>query len=352
MKTSIQKDYNTEVLRIILMVFIIMHHLILNGIGMREITTNTFDKNELIYVGVNAYFIVAVNVFFIISGYYGIKFNIKKMIKLCLVVYFYYIIINSLFVLVGLEKINIHLIKNIIFPISSYWFIFVYLILCICSLGINIMLKYSSQQILKKIILALTLIFSFYGFLIENATLGINRGYSLMFAMYLYLIGYYIKEYYVLKKNKLFLLLIYLVSCTINGLLCMTFVYFNKGEIAWQMFNYNNPLVLIGAISLFLLFRGIQIKESKALNTISLSVFSIYIIHSTPILSTYIYSYFNYNYIKMYGVSKWIYLIGYCGLIFGVCCILELIRRKMLDKMFYRIADKIYKVYYKLKKYI
>lgn len=349
MKGTLKKDINTEICRITLMLFIIMHHLILNGVGLRKIESNLFDKTDIAYAALNAYLIVAVNIFFLISGYYTIKLKIKKIINISLIVYFYFIIINLIFLILGLEVFNLNIIKKMFFPISGYWFIFVYIILSLFSPLINIMLQNCSKYILKRYILISSLIFLFYDFTMQNSVLGINAGYSLTFSIYLYILGYYLRNYYNINISKNMLLLIYLISSGINGLLAVIFIYLNNGEIAWELYSYNNPLVLIGSVSLFLFFKSLVVKNEKK-NKIILEMSSIvlaaYIIHSTSILSNHIYLLFS-KYINILtGINKTIVLLLYTVLIFISCYLIEIIRKSLFEKIFDSITEYIY-IYYK-----
>ncbi|MDQ0196275.1 acyltransferase [Paenibacillus wynnii] len=340
-----KKDLNIELLRIILMLFIIMHHLLLNGFGLRGITMNNYDQLNILWGGINAFLVVAVNIFFIISGYYSIRISMKKIVNIALMVYFYFILISLCFVLLGKEQINIDLIKSVIFPISSYWFILVYIILSVFSPLINKMLENCNKVMLTHFLISAGLIFCVYGFIIENPTIGVNNGYSLIFAFFLYIIGYYLRHHFNRNKNKYVFLLVYFVISGFNGLLAMLFIFLDKGTVAWTLYNYNNPLVVIGSVSLFLYFKDLNIENNKLSRTIyyaSNSVLAVYIIHSSSSVATYFNQFLRNYSIKLNFLLNTVFLLLYSIAIFCVCAFIEeMVRKKLFLNIFNKFSNNI-----------
>lgn len=64
----------------------------------------------------NAIAVIGVNVFFLISGYYGIHFSLKKLCALILNLYFYADVLTLLAVAVGMEHMGFAVIKLLILP--------------------------------------------------------------------------------------------------------------------------------------------------------------------------------------------------------------------------------------------
>ena len=90
-KTSKDRQMNFELLRIISMIFILLHHYSLKGglLSIENITTNKFI-GEFIYIGGK----VGVVIFILISGYFLIdkKYKFKNLFKVILEVFFYSIL--------------------------------------------------------------------------------------------------------------------------------------------------------------------------------------------------------------------------------------------------------------------
>lgn len=329
-----QKQINTELLRIILIILIIAHHLILNVFGLRDLLQNEYENVSFIFGAVNSFFIVPVNIFFLISGFYSIKLKYTKILNIILLVYFYHITINFLFVIFGKLPMSLEILKGFIFPISSYWFVLVYCILCVFAPYINLMLQNCDRLMVRNIIILGAFIFCGYSFLIDNPTIGINKGYSFVFAVYLYILGYYLRYYYVASKNKYRYLLIYIYTCLINALLVAVLIHFKKGNIVWNLYNYNNPLILLASISLFIFFMKVEIKSKyNYILKFSSSVFSVYIIHTTNILAKELNYLFSLIITNNFIVNL-VFLILYSICIFILCASLDILLKIIFLKNF------------------
>lgn len=96
--------------------------------------------------------------------------------------------------MLGKQKITVNLTKGVIFPLSQYWFVLVYFVLRFLSTSINKFLNVISLKEEIQLITILTIIYCGYAFLVDNETLGANRGYSVVFAVYIYLLGDLLKN--------------------------------------------------------------------------------------------------------------------------------------------------------------
>lgn len=90
------RDSNLELLRIVCMYMIILHHLIAHGVrcvGYSAYPMESFDfQRQFPFVILNAFCVVAVNCYVLISGYFGIKPTFKKLLRLFFICAFYSII--------------------------------------------------------------------------------------------------------------------------------------------------------------------------------------------------------------------------------------------------------------------
>ena len=95
-----------------------------------------------------------------------------------------------------------------------------------------------------------------------------DNGYSLIHFIFLYVLGAYISKYSSIldKITRLQSLSIYIICVVLWGFIA----YVTSGEKVYLMTNisYNNPLIVIGALSFFLLFRDIHFN-SRIINRIA-----------------------------------------------------------------------------------
>lgn len=159
-KEEKNRESQFELLRILAMVLIIIHHYAIHG-GILEAEVRTTNK----YVAVLIYSFgqVAVNVFILITGYFLIdsKFKIKKLFKLIFQVLFYTISVLILYIIFkGIP--NWYTVKTCLFPITSgtYWFITSYVCLYCLSPFLNILIKNLNKENHRTIIILLTFFLS------------------------------------------------------------------------------------------------------------------------------------------------------------------------------------------------
>lgn len=130
------------------MLFIVIHHCIVSGLGLNETLNDggeNFSSATICLIIMNAFVIVSVNVFFLISGYFGIKLRTQKIKKLLEEVLFYSVAIYAVCRLLGAEKLTLkNILKYTIFSINNYWFVIVYL-----ALMRNIIYIISSKEYLE-----------------------------------------------------------------------------------------------------------------------------------------------------------------------------------------------------------
>lgn len=279
-----QRESNIELLRLVVMAFIVLHHFIFHGLGQYRFLS--FGKTPLLSSSqidyaliVDSFLIAAVDVFILISGYFSIKFKASGFVKLFSVVSFFAMIgfCNCLYTN-GLQGGVIGSIGRIaqrgIFVISNktYWFIQYYFILMFLSSPINKYVEVATKKSLLTTILILLFVNVYLGWM-QDVTF-VTDGYNLTNFIMLYLIGRYLKIYYHKHIARKYDLLLFAGSSTITAILAV--VLHRSGIDTYRVFCYNSPFVLISAISLFMLFTKIQYR-SNVINYLAASCLSIYL---------------------------------------------------------------------------
>lgn len=284
----LQKDIresNVELLRLVVMAFIVLHHFIFHGLGIyrflvfREPSILPPTHIDLALV-IDSFFIAAVNVFLLISGYFSIKFKARGIVKLFSIVSFFAMIgfIFHLYVdglTGGVIGSVVRVIQRGVFVFSNktFWFVQNYFILMLLSNPINKFIEISSAKKLRITIITLLFINVYMGW-IRDVTF-VTDGYNLTNFIMLYLIGRYIRLYYhknIAKKYDVFL---FLCSSLMTAILA--FVFQHNGFNSFRALCYNSPFVLISSIALFMLFIKIRLK-SKIINYLAASCLSIYLL--------------------------------------------------------------------------
>ena len=132
-----ERKSNIELLRIVAMLFVVLLHANYFSLGRVDIT-------DIIINPIPAFFkayleqlcIVCVNVFVLISGWFGIRPTLKGGLSLLFQVFFFHILIILVLLAIG-ESIPASGFYRLFYEDSPYWFVIAYLILYAVSPILN-----------------------------------------------------------------------------------------------------------------------------------------------------------------------------------------------------------------------
>ena len=211
-----------------------------------------------------AFTLTPVNIFVLITGFFGTRFTIRKTMNLIFQVLFCVIPISLVLAVCGIIDFD-----GYFFAVHKYWFINVFIALLVITPLLNAAVEKFTQKEFK------TFMISFYILLFIGSFQWLDRievahGYSIIWFIFLYLLGRYVRLYPpTLSKKQL--IAIILVSC-----LCKSILIF-----AFQRYDYVEPFIVIQSVCTFLLFTKFEIK-SNAINTIATSATMVYLINLHP----------------------------------------------------------------------
>ncbi len=333
------RESNLELLRLVCMYYIVIHHLLTHALhqvaGYDQMIS--FSKYTIISTVLDSFLYVAVNAFVLISGFFSIKLKSKKLIHLYVICASYGALFYFMHLHFSGQSIGKTFLFQSLFVISNtqdFWFIQSYFFLCLFSPVLNRSIENMNKNEHLIVIFLLTFLNVYFGFFWHNP---INSdGYNVMNFIFLYMIGSYIKMYVSIQdliKSRRMLIWGYLFLSIIFGCLILfnTFVLKENGltVLSWA---YNHPIILITSILFFCIFLTFNMS-SKWINWLAGSVLSVYLIHENSYLRVYLYELlkkiYNYPIISDYLVLKYFFLILFAMLLLLVCI--------LFDKMFQKI---------------
>ena len=282
------RESNIELARMLSMFLILVIHA--NMVSLPRPTSVDLSNDSLEVVFrylMESIGIVSVNLFILISGWFTIKPNTKRMLFFIYQIVFLWGGMYLIFLLLGKTTLSV---SNIAATISlSYpeWFIKAYLVLCVISPILNSFADNSSEKTLRSVLIWFFIFQSTYGML--GAHRFFQDGYGPLSFIGLYLLAQYarkvtdgkfsktsINKLFVLKKEiDIFIFLLCAIINTIVGVLALKLDINLYGKI----YAYINPLNIIGALYLFLFFTKINIGRSKLINWLAASSFAVYLLH-------------------------------------------------------------------------
>ncbi len=261
-----KRNIGLDLLRLLAMFMIVLLHI--NNWG--GLLKNTFFQIDFLPVYVfEAFSIVAVNCFILISGFFLIKqeFRLKKIVALIFEICFY-TWLCFVVALVIKTPMDIKLFIKGLFTITTgvHWFITCYVMLYILFPFINKFI-YSLSLKQKHFLAVITiLLFSVWTFVSNINKQSVFSGYSILWVSVLYYWGAYIRLAFVEGEgNKLFNKITkfsgygYIISSLITVfIMCMLNLI---GKKVFTALHYNGLFVFIASICLFVFMYGIKFKN-------------------------------------------------------------------------------------------
>ena len=320
------RESGIELIRIFAILGVIFIHF--SDQALRLLNHAAALENLHVVLFLRSFFSSSVDIFLIISGYFMCKsYNrtIGKPFDLLWQVCFYQGLYYIVLVVLGREPFGLFHIVSAAIPDCYYANLFV--ALYFISPFINRILNSLTQKELRRFIIMVLLLFSVYSTLctmlneVSNkewmgiSTIGAwgsQQGFNIVNFVLCYCMGAFVRLYEMPQKiTKLGHLSLTLVTLTI-----VIFAWAEINQVlprygmrsAWV---YDNPLVLLHALVIFLIARRISFR-SRIVNSIAKAVYPLFIIHCLLIW-----------YIDIEGVAmgQWYDLLGYY-LLFALCSFL------------------------------
>lgn len=270
---SKQRNSSVELFRIIATFTVLIVHFngwFLGGLP-DKLEFHAFNWHFIQFL-ISAATCVCVNLFVIISGYFGLKFKISVFIHIGLlllgiVVPLYVIgsVISGAFSLSGL-------LSHFLFVTCAGYFIQCYLMLVFLSPLLNLFIKNNSRRNVLSWTLMLWFVEIWFGCIQDVEALAFMKGYSVIHFVLIYMMARCVKLYQdrLLKYSKWFWIMGYLL-CTV-----ILWIMYGTG-IRW---GYANPINVVSSFCLFLPFLYFSFYNSY-INWIAKSTFAVYIIQVT-----------------------------------------------------------------------
>lgn len=190
-----QRQSNFELLRIVAMFFIVTHHLIIKGASTcGYMQSYNFERDGCVGLFINGLVVGGVNLFILISGYFGIKQLVKPILKLVIDLVVYGIIAY----LIGVAFLNIDFnLNGLVHSIDiRNWFVVQFVLLIFMSPMLEATLNGQSRVTLGKWVGLLLIVNVCFGYFLGYVN---SNGYNYLNFIQLYVIARYIR---LMKEEK------------------------------------------------------------------------------------------------------------------------------------------------------
>lgn len=334
-KTKNHRQSNIEVLRILSMFFVLLIHTC--SISLGPLTHTDFvneTSDSFIRVLLTAFSEVCVDVFVLISGWFGIK---PKSQSLCNFIYqiVFFFIITSIMVkyIFGIDFSWGGLVWQTFFQHSSYWFVVAYLILYALSPVLNAFIENNSRQTIGRVIIMLFICQTIFGWIGWRPYY--SSGYNPLSFILLYLLARYVHIFTPQWGNmrKSYYLLSYMLISLLGALSVFGIGYYFNNEsfynaVYGRWASYTSPFNIISALSLLLFFSKFRF-HNRIVNFVAASSFSAYIFHCHPIFLESIYKGIVVKIHVLFTPPLWAYAVStiFAIIVFGFAVMIDQVRK-------------------------
>lgn len=291
---------------------------------------------------------LGVDIFMAIFGYFNIKmdFKVKRIVPLVFEVFFYSIVIYTVFCICSSDFFSVKNCVKALFPISfdEYGFPTLYVIIFIISPILNSGLIRVAKD--RKYLCFLALLW----IVLPIISMGSISYYCRELEQYIiaYSVGAMVRlneSPEKLGKAKFVLLgsgLILIAATVILGFISL------KIPVAFKALSYlyerNSPIFVLLTWAILVVFtqsfKGIPHSVGRIINTIAGTTFGIYLIHDNNYVRDWVWSsVFNNSGVSGIGLLGHMFLS--VSIVFAVCAIIELLRKNTIEKLFMIGFDKV-----------
>ena len=281
---------------------------------------------------IEALSICCVNVFVLISGYFGIHPKKRSLASFLFQIFFFFVLIYGCCVATGTATISIQGILQCFCLTPANWFIKAYLLLFFLAPVLNAFIEKGDRKLHRNVLIGFYLIQTVYGCLFSADFFG--NGYSTLSFIGLYLLARYIKIYAPKwsQLKKVYDISLYLLCAALITII--TLLGFRVGKnTEILMFTYINPLVVIESVALLLFFSKLKFT-SRFINWVAASSFAVYLVHANPNILKGIYKD---TIVSLYnsssGFSTILYIFVFLTGIFIQSILIDQVRKVLFEKI-------------------
>ncbi len=283
------RDPRFELIRVCAITFVVLHHVLLFGAdGCGYLSQFVVDTKGVTCVVVNSVVVTGVNLFVMISGWFGIRRVWKPAVRLVVecavfgaVALALSLFLSRFFTVDGVDTSWSWIRFWHSLKFTNWWFVTHYLMLVLLSPLLERGLKDISRKDFEKVLLAFgvfTFVFGF-GWGYVNAS-----GYNVLNFVMVYLLARYMRLYPTSPACRLVCGRPWLTVLLCAGLMSLWFLC---DTASWQpnhsckAWNYNCPLVMAESMALFAIFMRVRSPHWNVA-AVSSCILGVYLLQSSP----------------------------------------------------------------------
>ena len=279
------RDSNMELLRIVAMLLVMMVHASYRALPRPDdVAVADNPLSVFLQFLTISYTVIGVDVFVMLSGWYGIRPRVIRLSELLFQLLFFGVVCMGIEYAVTGQMPSKILLNLLLLNPGNYWFVKVYLALYLFAPVLN---AFADAATHRQFAWVLVGIFGFqivYGWVFE-ATDWLRAGYSLPSFMALYLLARFMRihqPWFTMFKGSTDLC----IYIGIGAFLTLSVFILRHYNLGGFLFFYNSPVVVLEAMFFLLFFSKLHFS-SKCVNWVAASALAVYLTHSNSYLAKY-----------------------------------------------------------------
>ena len=284
---------NLEVLRCVAMMMVVVLHYLGKGGLLPDLTAPLSAQDTVAWL-LEAFCIVAVNVYMMISGYFLCEssFKLSRLLTLWVQLWLYSVGIGVLAAVTGIvpaAEVSTHYYLTLLFPVTMghYWFLtaylFLYILLPFVGMGLRRMTKQQFQVALVLLFVTFCLLKSVLPFRLEED----GKGYDCLWYLCVFCAAANLRRFgipFLQKKSRALLLYLIGIFGTFGEAMLLHLFYLKTGSMELILkipYEYNHIFPFLASLGLFCLFldSSIQGKIGSVAVRIAPYTLGVYLLH-------------------------------------------------------------------------
>lgn len=273
-----KRNSTVEMLRFLFIFGILLNHTY--GFGTSPYPDQVFALGSSLttcyHLAVNCIGHVGVTGFVFISGYYGIRVNRRKLLRLVLTTLFYVMLIDLLF----RDHLQLEQVRGWMHAFDFNWFVGCYIVLCLLAPLIESGIQHASQRLFRHVVIGLLL----YTYVAHY--IGFNNDHDLSLLLTVYVVGRYVRlrlspQAWVLRRPGLLALL----STMVIALVPVAFSMAGAGHYpVMRLIAVNNNVLLLLLSASLVVWADRHATHNRVVNYLATSVLAIYLITDNKVI--------------------------------------------------------------------
>lgn len=336
-----------ELLRILAMLMILVLHINIGATGrpsVEECTVAPFGTWMRYFFQCLAE--PAVDIFVLISGWFGIRFRFSRLAGLFFQCIFFGLLIWLTAIIFGFgEPMAIKNLASLGLFTMNIWFVKSYIILYILSPLLNAFIDRAGKEQLAFATLLFMGFAVVYGW--TDAAPEFVRGNSALSFVGLYLTARYLRLYMTAWTQRIpawVCLVVFVLATVANSLLSyVVTAYSVSDEVDSLLHVYLNPFNLVAAVAMLLCFSKLKF-QSRFINGVAVSCLAVFLFHKNSILGPYYGSAGWYLFTHFSGPVYVLLCLAFILLVFAVSVLIDRVRMvcwKPLEKWFIQLDRRL-----------